>query len=88
MHATFRTGVLMDIPPQNPVSPKPSLSGVPELQRSKDLFRKPLAIQAWDDTLQRLPETAFVELFDEHVHSFTNGSTKHLNSAPLSSWAV
>ena len=55
-----------------------------ELQWSRGLFRKPLALEAWEAILQ----LHYEEIFDEHVRIFTDGSASHGESVPLSARAV
>ena len=80
-HCPFLSSVRKDVPWQ-------SVMELPELQWSRGFFRKPLAIQRWEDLVNSLPLPNFEELFDEHVHIFTDGSTNHGCTVPISAWAV
>ena len=64
------------------------LRELPDLQVQRGLFKKPHAIQVWEDLLDNLPPPNFHQEFDEHVHIFTDGSTLTPQTVPCSSWAV
>ena len=60
----------------------------PQLQVQKGLFRKPYALQHWEEIVHDLPAPSFTQEFDEHVFLFTDGSTFAADTVPVSAWAV
>ena len=68
--------------------PIEALRALPELQVQRGLFRKPHAIQVWENITANLSPPNFYQEFDDHVHIFTDGSTLTPQTVPCSSWAV
>ena len=54
----------------------------------RGLLKKPVALSSWESSVFDLPEPFCQEVYDEHVHLFTDGSADGVQTVPSSSWAV
>ena len=68
--------------------PLQEISEYPQLLLERGLCKKPQAFVAWELSLLDTPLPKCQEIFDEHVHLFTDGSTDGVLTVPCSSWAV
>ena len=68
--------------------PMQFLQSLPDMQVQRGLFKKPYALQLWDDIVTHLPAPDFFQEFDDHVCIFTDGSTMSAETVPCSAWSV
>ena len=68
--------------------PVQEMSEYPQLLLERGLLKKPLAFVAWESSILDISPPRCQEIFDEHVHLFTDGSTDGVLTVPSSSWAV